>query len=317
MSTLASKIAKASEIVGGALNPDKKNMQDRYEYVSADKILSVAGQALAEAGVVVLPSITSSDVQAFDRGGGKNRYDARVQFVFFVADDEGQMELMWAGYGSDYTVPDKAVYKAITSGHKYFLAKLLNIGAGNEDGEHESGNGSTNANSNGAVAGTRNNGAAPCKVCHAPVGKPHASSCTAAESAPTVSSLADVEELPFDGAPTATEEFNAIPSAPPVTNGNGHKSNGAAKRAAQAQSQPADEKGKMHGILAQMSGGLDADGFRHFLARKWSDGKHAATSTMGADDVGLFTEWLEDVKRGRADVKLPDLRKEFQSAVPA
>ena len=137
------------------------------------------------------------------------------------------------------------------------------------------------------------------------------------ESAPTIPRLDDVEELPFDGASTATEEFNAIPSAPPAANGNGHKSNGTAKRAAQAQSQPADEKGKMHGILAQMSGGLDADAFRLFLARKWSDGKHTATSTMGADDVGLFTEWLEDVKRGRADVKLPDLRKEFQSAVPA
>jgi hypothetical protein len=29
------------------------------------------------------------------------------------------------------------MYKAITSGHKYYLMKLLNIGEGNEDGEHD------------------------------------------------------------------------------------------------------------------------------------------------------------------------------------
>jgi hypothetical protein len=132
--TLATRIAAASKDVGGKLKTDKTNTQQNYSYISADKILSVCGQALAEEGVVVFPSVTNDDTHKEE--GGK-RYDARVTLVFTISDGTNGIEMPWVGYGSDYAVPDKAIYKAITSGHKYFLMKLLNIGAGNEDGEHE------------------------------------------------------------------------------------------------------------------------------------------------------------------------------------
>ena len=141
MATLASKIAEASKVVGGQLEADKRNAQQNYDYVSADKILSKCGQALAGEGVSVFPSITSQDVETVNYtdnyGKQKTRFDASVALVMFVSDGEQSMELTWAGRGSDFGVPDKALYKAITTGHKYFLAKLLNVGAGNEDGEHE------------------------------------------------------------------------------------------------------------------------------------------------------------------------------------
>lgn len=135
--TLAGRIAAASKDVGGKLSTDKRNMEQKYDYISADKVLSICGQALADQGVVILPSITSETIEAMDRGAGKARYDAVVHFAFIVTDGASQFELPWLGRGSDYAVPDKAVYKAVTSGHKYFIAKLLNVGAGNEDGEHE------------------------------------------------------------------------------------------------------------------------------------------------------------------------------------
>jgi hypothetical protein len=135
--TLAGKIAAASKDVGGILATDKTNTQQKYDYISADKILSVCGQALADQGVVVFPAITDEHVSAVEYAGGRTRYDAAVRFLFTVSDGTTQLELPFVGRGSDYTVPDKATYKAITSGHKYFLSKLLAIGAGNEDGEHE------------------------------------------------------------------------------------------------------------------------------------------------------------------------------------
>lgn len=228
MSTLIQKIAQASQVVGGALNPDKRNNQDRYEYVSADKILSIAGQALADAGVVVIPSITSSEVIPFERGNGKFRYDARVEFVFFLTDADGTMEVTWPGYGSDYTVPDKAIYKAITSGHKYFLAKLLNIGAGNEDSEHESPSSSSSDNSDVASVGGRiNQGPGSCPKCHAPEGKPHSAKCTVperrakaqkekvTEKVPTIASLDDVKPMAYDG-----DEDNPFePAGPDIGDG--------------------------------------------------------------------------------------------------
>jgi hypothetical protein len=136
MNTLISKIAQASLKVG-ALATDKRNVQQNYDYISADKILERAGDALAEAGVVIVPSIVSENTEAIASGNGKSRYDSVVHFGMIISDGESQLEMPWCGRGSDYAVPDKALYKAITSGHKYFLMKLLNIGVGNEDGEHE------------------------------------------------------------------------------------------------------------------------------------------------------------------------------------
>lgn len=140
-SALASKIAKAALEVGGKLNPDKRNKEQGYDYLSADKILSMCGQALFSQGLVVIPEVSGQEVNIFEyQGSGnqtKRRYDARVIFEFDITDGETESKRMWYGMGSDYSTPDKALYKAITSGHKYFLMKLLCIGAGNEDGEHE------------------------------------------------------------------------------------------------------------------------------------------------------------------------------------
>lgn len=142
--TLSSKIAAASKDVGGKLSADKTNKDQGYDYLSADKILTVCGQALAGQGVALFPAIMEMSAETVTylktwKGGSeeKTRYDARVQFLMKLSDGEDTQDLLWYGLGSDYAVPDKAVYKAITSGHKYFLMKLLNVGAGNEDGEHE------------------------------------------------------------------------------------------------------------------------------------------------------------------------------------
>lgn len=137
--TLATKIADASVAVG-ALATDKRNAQQGYDYISADKILERCGDALAHAGVILIPAITAADVLAVETRtsrGDAIRYDADVSFAMTLSDGETTLEFPWRGRGSDYAVPDKALYKAITSGHKYFLMKLLNVGVGNEDGEHE------------------------------------------------------------------------------------------------------------------------------------------------------------------------------------
>lgn len=139
--TLAAKLAQASIRVGGALEADKRNNEQNYAYISADKILAVAGQALAASGVVVVPSIEHEETALleYENKYGKKvtRFDALVSMSFVITDGAQTQNASWRGRGSDYSTPDKALYKAITSGHKYFVAKLLNIGAGNEDGEHE------------------------------------------------------------------------------------------------------------------------------------------------------------------------------------
>jgi hypothetical protein len=135
--SLTSKIAAASKRVGGRLATDKVNKEQNYPYLSADAILTAGGQALAEEGIVIFPSVVDFEITQFTTANNKTRYDARINYVFSVACDEESKDFVWVGLGSDYVVPDKAYYKAVTSGHKYFVAKLLNVGAFNEDGEHE------------------------------------------------------------------------------------------------------------------------------------------------------------------------------------
>ena len=141
MKDLVTKLTKAALEVGGSLKADKKNLEQKYDYLSADKILSICGQALFAQGIAVIPKLTEQEINLYEYtdqyGKAKRRYDCKVNFNIVVSDGENTIESPWYGMGSDYTVPDKAMYKAITSGHKYFLMKLLCIGEGNEDGEHE------------------------------------------------------------------------------------------------------------------------------------------------------------------------------------
>ena len=139
--SIFSVIAKVSSELVGRLTPDKRNTQQNYDYISADLILQEAGRAMAQNGLVIIPSITDERIETVEYtdsyGKQKTRYDAAVVFSMVMACEDEQVIATWAGRGSDYAVPDKATYKAITSGHKYFLMKLFNIGVGNEDGEHE------------------------------------------------------------------------------------------------------------------------------------------------------------------------------------
>ena len=137
-------LAVSAELVG-KLEPDKYNAGQKYWYISADKALEAVGKAMVKHGLVLIPRIVShriAQVEYVDSyNNNKIRYDAEVDFEFVLTDSDGESlePLTWTGVGNDYAVPDKAMYKAITSGHKYFYMKLYNIGVGNEDGEHEEG----------------------------------------------------------------------------------------------------------------------------------------------------------------------------------
>jgi hypothetical protein len=138
--TLAGKLAKATLDVGN-FAADKKNKEQGYGYISADQVLERCGDALAKVGVVVIPSVIDSGVKSTERtdklGNIKFKHVGKVTFDMLITDGASSEHRQWIGYGTDYTAEDKAIYKAVTTGHKYFLMKLLNIGIGNDDAEHD------------------------------------------------------------------------------------------------------------------------------------------------------------------------------------
>lgn len=121
----------------GSLETDARNKHDKYDYISADKILERVGASMAENNLVVVPGVTEQEVTTFPRQGKGPIFFANLKMHMRIAVDDAEFVAPWTGAGADYRVPDKAVYKAITSGQKYFLMKLFCIGVGNEDGEHE------------------------------------------------------------------------------------------------------------------------------------------------------------------------------------
>jgi hypothetical protein len=134
--TLAARLAAAMRRMGG-LKPDRFNQQDRFAYRSADLILSAANDALAAEGVVIVPLVDDMAETTGQSAGGKSRYEVRIKMRFFVTDGASQIEVPWWSTGVDYTAPDRALAKAITLGHKYFVAKLLMVGVGNDEDDHE------------------------------------------------------------------------------------------------------------------------------------------------------------------------------------
>jgi hypothetical protein len=135
---LYARIAKVTALLAGKLRADKTHEQQRYSYLSADQILQEVGNAMADNGLAVVPGVTGSQSELLEPVNKKPFYNSTVTFIMYVSDIDGNVfETPWVGMGADYTAPDKATYKAITSGHKYFLMKLFNIGIGNMDSEHD------------------------------------------------------------------------------------------------------------------------------------------------------------------------------------
>jgi hypothetical protein len=133
--TLEAKIARASIDVGEFL-PDRDN-QGKYTYISADQIMRRCGDALAREGVVIFTEVSNLELSFVEKA--KTPFHvAKINLEILIsAGGEEHRAISWQSVGVDYTTPDKALAKAITTGVKYFLMKLLSIGIGNEDGEHE------------------------------------------------------------------------------------------------------------------------------------------------------------------------------------
>lgn len=112
---LATKLAR---IMGSVPNIPKNGWNDHFKYAFATEadVSAALQQRFASENIIVLPGATNA------RREGKLTI---VDMTFTVIDgDTGHCELVqWSGNGEDNG--DKALWKAITGGVKYFLMKLV------------------------------------------------------------------------------------------------------------------------------------------------------------------------------------------------
>jgi hypothetical protein len=124
---LAGKAAQTVGKKGTGRDGDRE-----FPYVRAEDILAEASRVLEKQNVVVIPSVEEVELRFLKSGGAL----AKVSMTFEVCDSRSEEALTkaWVGTGFDHP-GDKAAYKAITGGTKYFLASLLGIPFGTDPEE--------------------------------------------------------------------------------------------------------------------------------------------------------------------------------------
>lgn len=117
---------------------DGVNTQHNFNYMASDTVLERVGKAMADHGLVIIPTLL--DYETVDEKPGNSvRTRTRARFEMHICDADGNaFAARWAGEGTDYGNPDRALNKAMTNATKYFLLKLFVVGAGGDDPDGDS-----------------------------------------------------------------------------------------------------------------------------------------------------------------------------------
>jgi len=133
---MSAKIATAINDVMqkvGYVQKTGKNQFHGYKYAGEGALLAVLRPAMVEAGLILLPSVTSvSEPDTF------GNVTIRVEYTIVHRDgDIWPEKVVGYGVGNDYSpksgrIGDKGYYKAITGANKYVLFKLFQIETGDD-----------------------------------------------------------------------------------------------------------------------------------------------------------------------------------------
>lgn len=125
-------LAKKLALMMGVLDRIPKNGHNNfhnYDYTTADDVADAVRAAQAQFGVAILPTTKSIDWRDAPptKTGGVERI-ATVCVIYKITDGKEIYESEFYGEGQDRG--DKAIYKAYTGAHKYFLLRTFNLSTG-------------------------------------------------------------------------------------------------------------------------------------------------------------------------------------------
>lgn len=133
---IAAAIVAAMAAVGKVGKRGHNNDQN-FKYRKYDDILSVAHDALVEAGLVILPNVVEMK-QRTQEVTTKAQYQrtvtttvVKVDYLFIAAEDASQLTLSFYGEASDYG--DKSLGKACSYAEKMMLIEVLKIPVDSDD----------------------------------------------------------------------------------------------------------------------------------------------------------------------------------------
>lgn len=114
-----------------------QNQEQNFKYRKYDDILSVAHDALVEAGLVILPNVVEMKQRTQEvttRSQNQRTVTTtvvKVEYLFIAASDASQLTLSFYGEASDYG--DKSLGKACSYAEKMMLIEVLKIPVDSDD----------------------------------------------------------------------------------------------------------------------------------------------------------------------------------------
>lgn len=114
------------------------NTFDNYKFRGIDAVLNALAPILSRHGVIIMPSITGSEIRTVTSSQGKPQNHAKVTVDYTLYDADGDsITHSFVGEGMDRG--DKSLNKACTAAYKYFLFEAFCIPVeGTPDADTES-----------------------------------------------------------------------------------------------------------------------------------------------------------------------------------
>jgi hypothetical protein len=137
--TLISKLNKAMQTMGNVAKSGKMNEGGKnYSYMQADDIFGKLQDALADAGIAIIPNITHANFTDVVSKSGSTGRHVVIDMEFQITDGTDSFRSGWISEAIDYG--DKAITKAGTLGRKYFIISLFQLATGDSKDDPDSDN---------------------------------------------------------------------------------------------------------------------------------------------------------------------------------
>lgn len=130
--------AVQKDLAAAGISKGDTNTFDNYKFRGIDAVLNALAPILSKHQVIIMPSVTSSEIRQVMSSQGKPQQHAKVSVEYTLYDAEGDhITHTFVGEGMDRG--DKAINKACTAAYKYFLFEAFCIPVeGTPDADRES-----------------------------------------------------------------------------------------------------------------------------------------------------------------------------------
>lgn len=144
---LAAKIAAVMSEIGSVPKTGRNDFHS-YDYSTDDDVMQSVRPVMAKHNLVALPSVRARETKQVEANNGTTLHTYITLEITLIDGDSGQSKtVLWEGEAQDGQ--DKGLYKAYTSGIKYWALKTFLLSSDSDVETHDAATEHTNGRSSG------------------------------------------------------------------------------------------------------------------------------------------------------------------------